>query len=71
MKSYRLQSANVAMEVEKDYGCAAVEYPTYVKVTCSGKNTAAQYRRAIQALEGLDVTNKYSALLDSGHVEVR
>ncbi len=67
----RLQSANVAMEVGKDYGCAVMDLNEVVIVSCYGAKRPAQYRRAIQALEGLDVTNKYSALLDSGHVEVR
>jgi hypothetical protein len=67
----RLQAANVAMEVGKNYGCAVMDLNEVVIVSCYGENRPAQYRRALEALEGLNVTNKYSALLNSGHVEVR
>jgi hypothetical protein len=67
----RLQSANLVMQTGATGGCAIWDYADVVIVACYGDNRRRQYKLVMVALADLGPVNKYSALLNSGHVEVR
>ncbi len=67
----RLQAADLTMDGNRNSGCAVMDVLDTVIVACYGDNRRAQYRQVMKALAGLNPVNKYSALLNSGHVEIR
>lgn len=67
----RLAAANLTMDMNTASGCAAMDLNDTVIVACYGEHRASQYRRVMEVLADLNPVNKYSALLNSGHVEVR
>ena len=67
----RLQSANLVMQTGATGGCAIWDYADVVIVACYGDDRRRQYKQVMVALADLNPVNKYSALLNSGHVEVR
>ena len=66
----RLQSANLVMQTGATGGCAIWDYADVVIVACYGDDRRRQYKQVMVALADLNPVNKYSALLNSGHVEV-
>jgi hypothetical protein len=68
-----MEASNLHRAMGKDTGCDVLDHPTVVIVACYGEDRAGQYKQMLALLERLKLNpvDKYNALLNSGHVEVR
>ena len=67
----QLRAAGLTVDMTKDTGCDVLELPDRLAIYCHGEEQAAQYRRVMEALVEHNPVDKYNALINSGHVEVR